>query len=109
MAIKGITACRRKISALMKRVYQNTEMLQGSLVEKYVRCGKDNCRCANGTGHGPVYYLSFKEKGRTRLIYIRQDEVDKVRKQIRKFKQYKKIGGEISRINREILKLNRKD
>jgi Family of unknown function (DUF6788) len=107
--LKGIPACRRKISALMKEVYQKTEMLQGSLVEKFVRCGKDNCRCANGTGHGPVYYLSFKEKGVTRLIYIRKNEVGKVRKQISKFKRYKKIGGEISRINRDILKLNRKD
>ncbi len=29
------------------------EVLRGSLVERYLRCGKPNCRCARGGGMAP--------------------------------------------------------
>jgi len=82
-------------------------MLQGSLVERYVKCGKKNCHCAEGEGHGPVFYLSFKEKGRTKLIYVPSKQVEKVRQQLASFKQYKETGNEIAKLNREILKLRK--
>jgi hypothetical protein len=35
-----------------------------------VRCGKENCRCANGKGHGPYWYAFWSENGQTRCRYI---------------------------------------
>jgi hypothetical protein len=43
-------------------------MVSGSLVEQYVTCGKPNCRCARGQKHGPLYYLYWKEQGRSRSL-----------------------------------------
>jgi hypothetical protein len=49
------------------------DMLWGSLGEVYRRCGRSTCRCATGEKHGPVYYLTRNEGGRTRNIYIPEE------------------------------------
>ena len=108
-AKKQIGFYKKKISGLIKQLSQSDEMLQGSVIEKYVKCGKGNCRCTEGEGHGPVYYLSFKEKGVTKLIYLPHDEVDKVKHQVEKFQKFKQIGSEVVMMNREILRLKRKE
>lgn len=36
-----------------------------------VRCGKENCKCAKGSGgHGPYWYAFWSEKGATRCKYV---------------------------------------
>ena len=35
-----------------------TEILRGSLVERYVTCGNPACKCARGERHGPIWYLT---------------------------------------------------
>ena len=107
MSTKRIDLYKRKRSQLMRHLSRSVEMLQGSLVERYVKCGKKNCHCAEGEGHGPVFYLSFKEKGLTKLIYVSGEEVEKVRRQLSNFKRYKEIGSKIAKLNREILKLRK--
>lgn len=34
------------------------------------RCGKPNCKCATGTGHGPYWYAFWSEGGRTQSQYV---------------------------------------
>jgi hypothetical protein len=106
---KKMQAHRNRRSALIRQLPQTADMLQGSLIKKYVKCGKERCHCAEGQGHGPVYYLSFKEKGSTKLIYIPRAQAEIVRSQVGKFKRFKEIGGEIAKINREVLLAGRKE
>ena len=40
------------------------ELMRGSLISRMRRCGKPNCHCANGPGHGPYLYLSTVLRGR---------------------------------------------
>ena|SRR5947209_290659 len=35
-----------------------------------IRCGKENCKCANGKGHGPYWYAFWSEGGQTRCCYV---------------------------------------
>jgi len=35
-----------------------------------VRCGKESCKCAEGTLHGPYWYAYWSEGGKTRSQYI---------------------------------------
>ena len=37
---------------------------------EYVRCGKPNCKCAEGELHGPYWYEYWKEDGRSKSIYL---------------------------------------
>ena len=62
-------------------------MVAGSLVEQYVTCGKPTCRCARGEKHGPLYYLYWKDQGRSRSLYVPRDEVDALRGQLDTYRQ----------------------
>lgn len=35
-----------------------------------IRCGKENCKCAEGSGHGPYWYAYWSEQGKTKSQYI---------------------------------------
>jgi hypothetical protein len=35
-----------------------------------IRCGKENCKCASGKGHGPYWYAFWSEGGKTRSKYV---------------------------------------
>src|SRR5437588_10556044 len=49
---------RKRRTALMRQLPPLQAILRGSLIERYKRCGKPGCKCADGPGHGPKYYLS---------------------------------------------------
>ena len=45
-------------------------MIRGSLIERYLLCGKEGCKCERGEKHGPFDSLSFKEGEKQRNIYV---------------------------------------
>jgi hypothetical protein len=59
--------CRAQYAQLKARLRQVGFICEGSLVERWMRCGKPNCVCARdpGSQHGPYFQLSWKEKGKT--------------------------------------------
>jgi hypothetical protein len=50
------------------------ELLRGSLITLRRRCGKPNCRCADGAPH-ETPALSFSEAGRTKTVTLRPEDV----------------------------------
>lgn len=63
-------------------------MVAGSLVEQYVSCGKPRCRCQRGQKHGPLYYLYWKEEGRSRSLYVPRARVKELRRQIQHYRRF---------------------
>ena len=51
-------ALRNRREGLTKLLPPLREILRGSLMERYLTCGKPDCKCARGERHGPVWYLS---------------------------------------------------
>ena len=54
---------RKRRNALLRQLPPLKAILRGSLIERYKRCGKPGCKCADGPGHGPKYYLSVSYPG----------------------------------------------
>ena len=55
---------------------RSKSILRGSLIERYKRCGKPGCKCADGPGHGPKYYLSVSYPGlRPQMDYVPQESI----------------------------------
>jgi len=50
-----------------------------ALVRYRVRCGKPACRCATGDGHGPYWFLRWRDGATQRRRYVRQDDEAAVR------------------------------
>ena len=51
----------------------------GAVIAQFARCGKPNCRCAEGKLHGPYWYLFRRVGGRLRKTYLRPGEVEAAR------------------------------
>ena len=106
MKEKSTTYLRRRRKALMQKMHSiGFNIIRGSLLERYKPCGKPNCRCADGPGHGPKYYLSVSHSGRRpELEYVPGEHVQQVKLFVSNFKKAKQFMEEISDINREILR-----
>ncbi len=61
-------------------------VLAGSLVKQYVICGKSGCRCQRGQKHGPLFYLYWKEQGRSRSLYVPREKIVEIRRQIQNYR-----------------------
>src|SRR5438093_12176056 len=59
--------CRTEYARLKARLREVGFICEGSLVERWMQCGKPNCACASdrASQHGPYFQLSWKEKGKT--------------------------------------------
>jgi len=96
----------RKVSkqALLEKILSCADMLQGSIVKLNARCGKKGCRCQRGEYHGVSHYLSYKEDGRTQMVYLPKEVVPEVQRRISFFKRYWDLGVELARLNLTELK-----
>jgi len=98
----------QKKESLMKKLLKLDNCLPGNLNAAYLVCNRGKCKCTRGEPHGPSWRITWKEQQKSKILYIRNNEVEKVKSGINEYKKAKKILKEISFINLEILKLKRK-
>jgi hypothetical protein len=109
MKEKSTSALRRRRKTLIKNLPPIESILRGSLIERYKRCGKPGCKCAETQGHGPKYYLSVsKPKQKPVMDYIPLDYQTQVTEYLNNFRQIKTILEELCEINRELLRRREK-
>lgn len=101
MAISSLKQKRNKLSEQLQNF--SADMLRGSLIKRYRRCGKPNCHCVKEQGH-ESYYLSVSMPGRSPImIYVSLKNKEMVKKALDNYQSAQKIMEEISNINREML------
>ncbi|MDH4260857.1 MAG: hypothetical protein OEW16_11235 [Gammaproteobacteria bacterium] len=94
---------RRKL--LLRQLPPLEEVLRGSLIERYKRCGKPGCKCATGRGHGPKYYLSVSFPGRApEMDYVPQVSHAETRERLANYHRIREILEQVCEINRELLR-----
>ena len=99
------SALRRKRAALLRQLPSLKALLRGSLIERYKRCGKPGCRCAQGPGHGPKYYLSVSlPKRRPLMEYVPQARSDEVEEFLDNNRRARAMIDEICEINFQLLR-----
>lgn len=106
MARKRIGHLRRKRYLLERELLDylsRKKLIAGTPVEKYKRCNKGNCKCTRGELHGPTYYISRKEDGKTKMIYIRQALWPVAEKKINRYQRWRRTRAGIVKIDHEIL------
>ena len=105
MPDKSTNTLRRRQKTLLRRLPDLTAVLRGSLIERYKRCGKPGCRCAQGRGHGPKYYLSVSQAGgRPEMDYVPEEYVQQVSQSLQNFQKVRHLLEQICNINRELLR-----
>ena len=74
MILKNIStsALRERRRQLAQDMPPTEQVMRGTLSQAYKRCGRPNCRCVDGPGHGPKYYLSYQ---RTQTLTVAHDRL----------------------------------
>lgn len=93
---------RARRQELMDSLPLLDQVIRGSLITRYVKCGKSNCRCASGQGH-PSLYLSSLHEGKTRLVYVPASWEPWVQQRLDNFHRTQDILVELAEINLELL------
>jgi hypothetical protein len=101
-------ALRQRRQGLAKQLPPVTEILRGSLVQRYVTCGNPACKCARGERHGPLWYLTVTlGPGKTTGGIVASEKVEQVRSWVNNYHKVKAHLEKISEINRELLRRER--
>ena len=69
---------RQRKHALLRTLQIPPDALSGSLALTHSRCGKPNCRCAQGEGH-PSWSLTFMVDGKKRVERIPEEWAEHIR------------------------------
>jgi len=89
-------------------IVATAKMLWGSLGAVYRRCGRKGCHCAPGETHGPVFYLTRSEAGRTRNIYVTPELREEGEAGVAAYRRYRELGQEIAEANARRVGLGKK-
>ena len=82
------------------------EIVRGSLVTRYRRCGKPTCHCAKGEGHGPAHYLVVTLKpGKTEQILLSEEMLPVAQQFLDNYKRWWAAVEKVSAVNRRLLRL----
>ncbi|MDD2706837.1 MAG: hypothetical protein PHV34_02415 [Verrucomicrobiae bacterium] len=101
----SILALRKRKLFLLKKLRFSPQLIRASVVERFTKCGKPNCRCLQGHLHGPFYYLTqCLGVGRMRKFLLKTPESQQqAREAVRAFNEYYDQLELLSQINTELL------
>ena len=80
--------------------------LEGSLIEKYIKCGKKDCPCNKGLLHGPYYYIKVNLNGKQVFQYIKKPELEKLLPLYKENREYKKTVAQLNKLEKQIRHIN---
>ncbi len=87
---RGIRGSLAEHESLVAALLQEREQIRGSLFSRFAVCGKSNCACAQGEKHGPYYVLSNRSRGEGAFIYLKEEQVSRVRELVHRHRRFKK-------------------
>ena len=83
-----------------------SEIVRGSLVTRYRRCGKPTCHCATTEGHGPAHYLVVTLRpGKTEQILLSEEMLPVAREFLDNYNRWWTALEKVSEVNRRLLRL----
>ena len=100
-------ALRQRKAHLLRTFALAPHLLHASLVERYLKCGKAQCRChAAGPRHGPFFYLNrCFAKGQLQSLLLKSPEqVAQARQSVAAYACLQQVLDELSQLNHELLR-----
>lgn len=69
------------------------DMMPGSLIERFRKCGKPNCHCAKKgeRGHGPTLVITREVQGRTITKTVPDSAAEQVRAATEEYKHFREL------------------
>jgi len=105
MTSLSLEALQLKRDQIKAQLAQVGDMRPGSLVERYRRCGKHSCHCAQkgARGHGPSYSLTHPVRGKTLTRIIpKGPAVEQTLTQIAEYHRFRDLVRQLVGISEQI-------
>jgi hypothetical protein len=99
--LQDLEAKRKKVR---ERLTEIGDMRQGTLTERFRKCGKPGCKCAENEtySHGPSFSLTKSVKKKTVTRIIPKEAVELTKEQISRFQEFRRLSQEYLAVNEEI-------
>ena len=88
----------------LEKITSLDNVIKGSIFEMKRFCGKKNCKCIKTNTPHKSLFLSFKYRGKTRMIPIKKEQIPEIKARISDYKELKAAIDELARINAELLR-----
>jgi len=92
-----LSATERGLRSRIAQIASGERFLRGTLSERSSKCGKVNCRCADGEGHTSLYLVQ-SHAGKVRQICIPKPLQDPVRQAVAEFQEMQRLLNEVSEL-----------
>ena len=82
-----------EVSAVASQLAEPRPMRRGSVSERYVKCNKAGCACADcdDARHGPYYSITRVVKGRTKSRWLDTEQARQVREQVSTGQKFREL------------------
>jgi hypothetical protein len=97
-----VATARAILSTAQKMAAERGPLLKGAFQLRGTRCGKDNCKCAQGELHSTAV-LIVSEDGRRRSYYVRPSERPEVQRRVERYLALRANRAELSKLNAALL------
>lgn len=94
---------KARLQEILDTMPDPARVMRASLITRSIKCGKPNCRCANGEGHKSLYLSSYYN-GKTRLDSVPKAYKDGVSQCIKDYEDITALLTELSSINLELFR-----
>jgi hypothetical protein len=90
---EALRRLRHQFAEAMQELSHLGFVLQGSVSERRMLCGKAACRCRDDprARHGPYYQWSWKKEGRTVSAYLTQEQAGLCKEWVRNNRTMDKV------------------
>ena len=92
-----LSSAERNFSSRIAQLASGQWFLRGTLSDRSSKCGKPNCRCANGELHRSVYLVQ-SHGGKLRQICVPKAWQQRVRQAVNDYQQMQQLIEEVSEL-----------
>ncbi len=113
MSTQKISSQEKKLNQLQEKFEKTKAGLsslgifrKGSITKRWMTCGNPRCQCRRDPSkrHGPYYWWTTKEKGRTQAILVPREWLSEARTCVRNYKELKRKLDALSTLSEQIIR-----
>ena len=93
----------KELETTLEVAFERSALVKGNVYELARKCGKPSCACADGQLHHSMV-LSWSHQGKTRLMTIPPEKLDRVRANSEQYLRYRRARARVTEIHQRILK-----
>jgi hypothetical protein len=94
----------KDLETTLQVAFERSALVKGNVYELARKCGKPSCACAQGQLHRSLV-LSWSHQGKTRLMTIPPEKLDRVRAHSEHYLRYRRARARVTEIHQQILQL----